>query len=392
MYLKLNHQQSKSAIWSYNKYLKSEYRFAFDSNDLDHTKRLFSKYEIPPETLEKVTVDLVIQREKLSRFVIKELDILLKVGGCFEINIIDSKNHSSYFLSNDQVKYEFSVSTNGRYFLSEANKHGEFLSLLYKKRISCLPESDTILKWSFGTITNGKKLDSLNTLISSIHSQNIPQYEIIICGPYPTEGQPIDYTNVTILSDIVYQDDIRFSISAKKNLIIDAARYNNLCILHDRFELPDGWYNKMMKYGNYFDYLCLPTLDKSGNRFGVDWMTFSFPLTQTLWINRPIDYNKWSTDVIIQGGVIIGKKHLLLQYKLDERLYWGEMEDIHFSKVAYLNGAFFNIDINNSIISESVNHTPLTTTFLVNLKISIYSKIHFLKDYFKFKTLSRKCL
>lgn len=383
-------QQFKTAVWSYKKQSKANDTFVFDSKDLDHTKQIFTKYEISPESLEKVTVDFIIQHEESGRYVIKQLDILLQVGGYFEVNIIDSKNHSSYFLSNDQVKYEFSVSTNGRYFLSEANKHGEILSLLYQKRTSCLPENDTILKWSFGIITNGEKLGSLNKLLNSIHDQHIPEYEIIICGPYPAQGQPIDYTNVIILPDIIYDNDIRFPIAAKKNRVIDAARYNNLCILHDRFKLSEGWYMNMMKYGNYFDYLCLPTLDKSGNRFGVDWMTFSFPLTQTLHINKSIDYHKWSPDVIIQGGVIIGKKHLILQHKLDERLHWEEMEDIHFSKAAYLNGAFFNIDINNSFISESVNHTPLSTSLIVKLKINIYSKLHFLKDYLKFKSLIRK--
>ena len=40
----------------------------------------------------------------------------------------------------------------------------------------------------------------------------------------------------------------------------------------------------------------------------------------------------------------------------DERLHWEELEDMQLSKQAYLAGALINVDTNNFVYSESVNH------------------------------------
>jgi hypothetical protein len=359
-----------TASWTYSK-TKLDDDFQFSEYDLDHRFRIYNKYSIIPESLESVRVDFLIQKEKLVRYVIKELDILLKVNGIFEINLIDSKNHSSYFLSRDQVQYEFSISTDGRYVLTDIEKNGIYLKLIYTKKIPILSDYDSINKWSFGIITNGKKLDSVNHLINTIIDQKIPEFEIIICGPYPT-NQNVDYRPIRILSDVELKEDIRFPISAKKNKIISDAKFENLCILHDRFSLPSCWFDQMKLYGNYFDYLCLPTLDQFHNRFAVDWMTFGFPLTRRLYRNNSLKYSEWSTDLIIQGGAIVGKSKKMRRYKIDERLHWGELEDLHFSKVAYLDGAFISIDHENYFYSESVNHISLKNQ---NLKARV--KNHF---------------
>lgn len=346
------------AIWNYGK-RQQVGALMLGPKDIDHRKSVYKQYNIRPETLSKVAVEFVLQREELSRFIIKELDVLLRVGGTFEIIIVDSKSHSSYVRSRDQVKYEFSVSTNGRYVLIEAIKlvDGKILKLIYRKTRPSLPEIDSIDKWTFGIITNGMKNEKVNDLVNSIIRQNIPEYEILICGPYPFAN---NYRGIslTVLDDIVLHDDIRAPVAAKKNRIIARARFNNLCILHDRFLLPDDWHAKFKEYGNYFDCLCLPTIDKAGNRFNVDWMAFSCPLTQTAKRNRSMRYSSWSPEVIMQGGVLVGKKSLMEKFGLDERLHWEEMEDMQFSKTAYLNGVLFNVDVNNCFYSEAVNHTP----------------------------------
>jgi hypothetical protein len=373
-----------TASWTYSKFrLKDD--FQFTENDLDHRIRIYNKYNIKPESLDKVRVDFLIQREKLIRYVIKELDILLKKDGIFEINLLDSKNHSGYFLSRDQVKYEFSISTDGRYTLTDIEKNGAYLKLIYTKNKATLLQSDSIEKWSFGIITNGKKLDSVNHLINTIIGQKIPQFEIIICGPYPM-NQTVDYGKIKILDDVQVVGDKRFPISAKKNKIIKVANFENLCLLHDRFSLPNSWFEQMLKFGNYFDYLCIPTLDRYHNRFAVDWMTFAFPLTRRFHRNRSLKYKEWSNDLIIQGGLIIGKLNKMKRYKLDERLYWEEMEDLHFSKLAYLDGSLFRIDPNNYIFSESVNHTSINNqNFIIRLKESLIWVYSILLGYFRFK-------
>jgi len=348
--------QYKKVIWSYQNRHETG-ALHLGPADLDHLKQIHKKYAVQIETVPYVRVEFLLQKEKLARYIIKELDSLLAVGGTFDIVIMDSKSHSSYTRSRDQVKYEMAISTNGRYqlFASESSRNHRTLRLSYKKTNAMLPKDDTIDKWSFGIITNGKKINQVEQLIASIAKQQIPHYEILICGPHQTHHEQIV---LTMLDDVILQNDIRAPISAKKNKIIRAAKYNNLCILHDRFSLPDHWYQQFKQYGNYFEFLCLPTVDQFGNRFSVDWMRFCHPLTKRCTFNQSTNYSEWSENQIIQGGVILGKRHLMLQSMLDERLHWEELEDMQFSKMVYLNGALINTDNHNAFISEAHHHRP----------------------------------
>lgn len=325
--------------------------------DVNHLNSIYKKNDIQPESINSIVIELIGQREKLLRYMLKEVDFLLKHGGSLEIILMDDNLHSAYTRSIDQVMYEVAISTNGRYSQIDVQKfpQGRIVKLKYLKKFKTLPENDYIGKWSFGVITNGKNQDHVDDLICSILNQNIPECEILVCGNFSSSR----FKNaIKILEDVVLPDDIRAPISAKKNKIIRAARYNNICILHDRFYLPPDWYARQKNYGNYFDFLCLPTRDFSGRRFLVDWMHFCYPITQTCTRNKSLKYTQWSSEQIIQGGVILGKKHLIESVMLDERLHWRELEDIHFSKMLYLNGAFFNVDPNNYLISLSVNHSP----------------------------------
>ena len=186
-------------------------------SDLNHLYQIYQKYDVAPETLDHVAVEFLIQRESLARFIIKELDILLKIGGIFEVIIVNSKAHSNYFRSRDQVKYEFSIATNGRYILLDADqeKNSEILKLRYKKCLPTLEPGDNIESWTFGVISDGKKNDKVSKLIQSVIKQNIPNFEVIICGPYsiPKEFNGID---INVLDDIKLEHDIRPPTPAKK--------------------------------------------------------------------------------------------------------------------------------------------------------------------------------
>ena len=313
-----------------------------------------------PESLSKVTIEFLLQREPLARFIIKQSDVMLAVGGTLEVILVASRDHAAYFRSVDQVKYEISVSTGGRYALTAAEglSDGALLRLRYEKRAAALPTGDRIDRWTFGIITNGTKTEAVHALVASIVAQRIPECEIVVCGPY--EFDPSLTCAARVLEDVRLDRDVRAPIAAKKNRIIEAARHNNLCILHDRFVLPDGWFTRFQEYGNHFDLLCLRTVDRAGNRFPVDWMTFSYPVTLTAVLNPPLAYDEWSPDAIMQGGVIVAKKHLIDRYRLDARLHWQELEDMQFSKQAYLDGALINVDPSNYFISEAVNHRAAT--------------------------------
>ncbi len=381
--------QYKKAIWSYTQ--QEDNDLCLDKHDVNHLHQIYRKYKVTPETLEKVAVEFIIQRERLSRFIIKELDILLIVGGVFEVTIVNSKSHSNYFCSRDQVKYEFSMATNGRYKLVNVIEldGSKVLKLCYKKCEATLQQGDKISNWSFGIISDGRKNDKVTSLIRSILEQKIPNLEVIICGPYPIPDELSDI-DIIVLDDVLLKEDLRAPTPAKKNKIVKAAKYNNLCILHDRFILPKKWYNNFERYGNYFDVLCMPTIDLHGNRFRVDWMEFNYPITQIKKQNRSLEYSKWTPEIIIQGGILVAKRNIILEFMFDERLHWEELEDMQLSKQAYLAGAFINVDVNNFVYSDAVNHK---TERRSDVYISLVELYHwcrgYIANYIKFKIIQR---
>jgi hypothetical protein len=382
--------QFKKAIWSRNQEKNADLKL--DLSDVNHLQQIYQKYNVVPETLNHVAVEFLVQRESLSRFIIKELDILLMIGGIFEVIIVNSKAHSNYFRSRDQVKYEFSIATNGRYRLLDAHeeKNSGVLKLRYKKFLPTLKTGDNISSWTFGVISDGKKNDQVSKLIQSVIKQNIPNFEVIICGPYsiPQEFNGID---ITVLDDIKLEHDIRPPTPAKKNKIIKRAKYHNLCVMHDRFTLPHDWYSNFINYGNYFDVLCLPTVDNIGNRFRVDWMKFYYPITQIIRQNKSLAYTSWSPETIIQGGILIAKTHLMQKVMFDERLHWEELEDMQLSKKMYLEGAFINMDNKNFVYSEAVNHKTQSRSEIYSSLIECYYWARgYVSNFIKFRLVQKK--
>jgi hypothetical protein len=382
--------QCKKAMWSRNP--DKDVGLGLDLSDVNHLQQIYQKYDVVPETFDYVAVEFLTQREFLSRFIIKELDILLMIGGVFEVIIVNSKSHSNYFRSCDQVKYEFSIATNGRYKLLDAHeeKNSGVLKLRYKKFAATLEAGDDISCWSFGIISDGRKNDKVTKLIQSVIKQKIPNFEVIICGPY-TIPEEFNGKDIIVLDDVKLDQDIRPPTPAKKNKIIKRARYNNLCVLHDRFTLPHDWYSNFENYGNYFDVLCLPTVDAGGNRFRVDWMNFHYPITQITSQNRSLDYSSWTPEVIIQGGILIAKKNLMQKVMFDERLHWGELEDMQLSKKMYLEGAFINVDVKNFVYSEAVNHKAQSRSETYSSLIERYYWFRgYVSNFIKFRLIQNK--
>jgi hypothetical protein len=328
-----------------------------NDKEIDFSEHFYLKYNLLPESLNTITIEFALQKTKYLRYLLKELDILLQTSGKFIVHLVDGDGHSKFLRSRSQIKYEFSLATNGRYILEKTIKEGRLLTLVYSKQNSSLLEGDIINKWTFGIITNGKKNSWVLELIKSIEQQMIPHYEILIVGPNPYNEFNLSKPNqVNILEDVVLIGEKRPPISHKKNKIIKQAQYNNLCILHDRYLLPEKWFINFQKHGNYFDILCLKTLNLEGKRFSVDWMKFHYPMTSRFKLNRALLYNEWSNEAIIPGGSKIMKKNLVENFLLDERLFWDEMEDFQLSKMANLHGLLINLDRNNYFISREVRH------------------------------------
>lgn len=370
----------KKIIWSNSKKKSENDTLYLSKNDINHLERIWSKYNITPESVDEVCINYLTDRHKLIRFIIKELDVLLKVGGEFVINSTNTKFHGNYIRSLAQIKYEFSVSTDGRYLMKEESIYKRKNSLIYLKQRKSLLQNDSIDKWSFGIITNGKKKRQVDELIDSIISQNVPNYEIIICGDFKS-----DKHSIVLIDDVKIENEIRGPITIKKNKIAKQAKYENLIILHDRYLFPNDWFKKMKNYGNYFDILTVPNIGPKGGRVN-DWGKYLSKPSQISHFNGQsisLPYTTWSQDWYSQGGLIIIKKNLYNKILLDERLFWGELEDIQFSKIANLKGLFFYLDINNKIFTFSdrirERNPTLSYRFLLFFYYYFYRVINLIK-------------
>jgi hypothetical protein len=368
----------KKVVWShYQPKVREKDVLYLTKSDVNHLVRIYKRYNINPESVPVVEIRFLTDRDKLLRFIIKELDILLIEGGKFVIQSTYSADHGKFIRSLDQIKHEFSISTNYRYKNIVVEKVDTSVITSYKKIKKILPVDDTINRWTFGIVTDGNKSERVAALIDSITKLKIPSYEIIICGRY---DQNTKSNELRILDDVVNVDDIRVPICRKKNKIALAASYNNLIIVHDRYLFPSDWYVNMVSYGNYYELLSMPNIGPNKGRVS-DWNVFSCHPSGTVRNDLVLpEYSSWSPWWYSQGGVLIIKKNLFVDNLLDERLHWGELEDVQWSQIGSLQGWLYYFDINNKLFTNSLRLPESKTSTLKIFYLAKLSRAFFLSS------------
>lgn len=234
------------------------------------------------------------------------------------------------------------------------------LRFICKKTVNTKISGDDITKWTFGIITNGKRAEWIDKIIGSIRKQKIPFYEIIICGTYLGK----------IESDIRYihfdKKDNRGWITKKKNLIVKKARYENVCMLHDRMVLGEDWYKGMKRWGNCFENLgCKQLFD--GVRVN-DWIASHFLISskdgRKFSFESYVDYRDWYESIWFLGQLNIFKKSIITKNNLwwNEDLYYGQREDSDFSARLHRKG--FIHRLNNFAVVETLTNKYVNPTYI----------------------------
>ncbi len=212
---------------------------------------------------------------------------------------------------------------------------GTMQRFICRKIQSTTVVGDSIDKWSFGIITNGKRKDLLERIIQAVKNQNIPNYEIIVCGTYyDRKEKHFRYIPFN-------QRDDQGWITRKKNIIAQHAQYENLCIVHDRM-LPDkNWYQGMKKWGNCFEVLSVIQKQETTGDTGNHWEYFPllvykkisrYLVKPLLHFSARLDSQDWFENIILYGQVIICKRKVLLACPQNETMYWQSPEDHVFSQ------------------------------------------------------------
>jgi hypothetical protein len=322
-----------------------------------------------PESLDIIFSRNLINSTKFYDILLKEMLIYCKIGGKI---ILEFTNGG--IISYKNLLKEIEMINGPTSIVS--NKKGKLNIIVLEKKNPYLNKNDSINKWTFGIITNGKKNDWVEKQIESIKKQKIPNYEIIVCGTY-MEKEEKNFRYISFNE----KDDLGW-ITKKKNLICQASKYENLCIIHDRIVLDNSWFIGMKKYGNYFEVLSCIIHDENGLRCG-DWITLGVKPGKLPKIGL-LEYKDWDKYGYIDGALYILKKSVWKNVKWDERLFWNQAEDLKLNRDWYEKRIIPRFNPFSSCKTLSWRHGYVGKYKFNPYKIGPYSRKTKLKDCIKF--------
>ena len=204
----------------------------------------------------------------------------------------------------------------------------------YERRLNThsnqeLIKSKIMPGWSVVVVTDGKSPSLLENLLKSIDSElNGSSSEIIMVGP---KNIRLSYAPKIELKHIVYKELCWWSpgwITFKKNIGARASKYDKIIICHDYIHFEPGWKNGFDKFGDNFD-VCvnkIVNLDGIRNR---DWITWDYPAIGVGLLPYHAECTRYQ---IISGAYFVIKRKFFMYNLLDEKLRWGEGEDVEWSK------------------------------------------------------------
>lgn len=226
-------------------------------------------------------------------------------------------------------------------------------SSVYKKTGPLLAERDKGLdEWSFCIPTGPGDATLLNNLVKQILEYSIPKKEIILCG---RPGNNFLYWDqVCIVGEDIPAPPVH--ITKKKNVLAQAAQYNNLCILHDRVLLPSNFYEAVKQHGDLYPvttFQSVYTVDKY-NVLPMRYSDTGYIVNSSNYLNKCdklkllnnkkffLEYmrkghfacssaNEHPECNYITGSLYICKKNIWNVFPQNEELFWAEYEDIHFA-------------------------------------------------------------
>lgn len=211
----------------------------------------------------------------------------------------------------------------------------------------------TTMDFTFGISAKEHNESMINSIIDTIEAQNIPNYEVIVVG-----NNNIDRKNTRV---IPFDESIKRAwITKKKNLISELAQYQNVVYLHDYIKFDAGWYEGFLTFGSDFDVSMTKIINPDGSRYR-DWTLWAENATSLGLPSHhcllPYDESEFTRHMYISGAYWVAKKDFMLKHPLDERLVWGEGEDVEWcSRVR----DSWNYRMNsNSTVSLMIYHGPV---------------------------------
>lgn len=268
------------------------------------------------------------------------------------------------------------------YFSNSLSIQSRDSNKIILQKVAPLPvEADAGLeRWSFCIPVGPEDAGGLNAVVKRILELNICEKEIILCG---RPGANFKYWDkVRIVGEDIPAPPVR--ISLKKNTLVEAARYENVCILHDRVFLPKNFLEGMKKFGDLFPFTTLQSFyfasknNLSYRRYSdycqskgtinlatIDSVPQSFDRSGKLSKFVPAGFSvlerlhyiaanplRYQQNSFATGSLYICKRSTWLSCQQDPDLYWSEFEDVEQGHRASQMG--IPMRINPFILSQCI--------------------------------------
>lgn len=184
---------------------------------------------------------------------------------------------------------------------------------------------------SFVIITTGDNDKSVQEVVTSIKRLQIPNHEIIVVGGFDTTLDKNDIVHIPFDESLTPTG----WITRKKNIGIQAGRYNVIVVQHDYYVYDSNWYEEFVNFGTDWD-ICVQqtfSMPEQGSKRCNGWRTGLIPGYPEIpyCMTIPWDIDCFVPYMAIQGGFWVCKKDVMLDNPLDEDLIWGQSEDIEWS-------------------------------------------------------------
>ena len=217
--------------------------------------------------------------------------------------------------------------------------------------------------WSIGILTNGKKDKNVHELIHKLSNlaKDKHKIEFIISGQFNKNNLPKDL-DLTIF-DLNWNDNLP-RISSKKYEIALKAKYENIAIVHDRYQVNDNFFEGFNKYGYHFNFLTV-SQSYEDNSFYPGYAGFDLPILKWMKPQFSKNYGKLFPGHYINGGFIIIKRHILKSINFNPLLLHNEAEDVELSFLLMHNGIIPRINTYSSAKTIGISNTH-TISFIEN--------------------------
>lgn len=218
--------------------------------------------------------------------------------------------------------------------------------------------------WSFIIVTDGKNKNSC--LEDSIHSiwldhqrYSVVPIEIVIIGG--DHNLTVPSGNGITYKVVPFDETQRAGwITKKKNLGVYHASYNNLCIMHDYYELQEGWFDAWDRFTESVAWdVAVNKIINAANWRHSDWLinpeymkmfidaNWKQSVVSDIYKINPdgdpkyvcgLPYNVRGLEKIqyVSGGYMCVKRKLMQEIPFNECLAWGQDEDLEWSQAVNL--------------------------------------------------------